>query len=282
MIRYQNDTLTLFESALFRTTTTVFHNEDLILLVDPNWLPQEVVEIRNYVKQLRDDRPFYLLFTHSDYDHIIAYEAFPDAQVIATQSLAETTEQAPILKQIRDFDESYYLTRDYSITYPKVDYQVRENGQSLLVGNTRLTFYLAPGHNADGMFTVIEPAGIWIVGDYWSNIEFPYVYHSFAEYRQTIGLLPTLAEKHAFQCLIPGHGDRTEEWEEVLRRQAESLAYLDQLEKCLRENSPFDLEVLWKQYDFPAGMLPFHQGNEKLMRKELGLQATTDIGSNDQ
>ena len=73
MIRFQHDDLLLFESALFRTTTTLFYNEDLLLLVDPNWLPGEVAEIRHWVQQLRGTRALYLLFTHSDYDHIIAY-----------------------------------------------------------------------------------------------------------------------------------------------------------------------------------------------------------------
>ncbi len=261
MIRFQHDDLLLFESALFRTTTTLFYNEDLLLLVDPNWLPGEVAEIRHWVQQLRGTRALYLLFTHSDYDHIIAYGAFPEAQVIATQALADNPDRASILQQIRDFDASYYLRRDYPITYPVVDVPVKADGQQLVLGNTRLTFYLAPGHNRDGLFTLLEPQGIWIVGDYWSNIEFPYVYHSFADYRRTIGRLAELRERHAFRMLIPGHGDVAVEWGEVEKRQTESLAYLDRLEDAVRNHRSFDLDSLWRRYDFPAGMLPFHRGN---------------------
>ncbi|MEL6866224.1 MAG: MBL fold metallo-hydrolase, partial [Bacteroidota bacterium] len=74
-IQYQSPLLCIFESALYRTTSTIIHTEDCILIVDPNWLPQEVAILQNYVEQLPQNLPQYLLFTHSDYDHIIAYHA---------------------------------------------------------------------------------------------------------------------------------------------------------------------------------------------------------------
>ena len=269
MIQLQNKNITIFESALFRTTSTVFHNEDLILVVDPTWLPAEVLAIRNFVNALKDDRPLYLLFTHSDYDHIIAAGAFEDAQTIASQAFIDNPLRDSILRQITDFDEGYYIKRDYPIVYPKVDLSIAQDGQQLQIGSTTLHFYLAPGHNADGIFTVIEPAGIWIVGDYLSNIEFPYIYESSMAYQRTLAKVDQLLLQHAFQLLIPGHGDFTTSKAELIRRQKESEDYILKLRNCILEGQRFDLEKLWSRYDFPAGMLPFHQGNEKLMRKEL-------------
>lgn len=79
--------ITIFESALYRTTSTVFHNDDLILIVDPNWLPGEVQAVRGHVDQIKKGYPLYLLFTHSDYDHIIAYRFVFDRYLLLAGNL---------------------------------------------------------------------------------------------------------------------------------------------------------------------------------------------------
>lgn len=269
MIQYQDPQVTVFESALFRTTSTLFHNEDFILLVDPTWLPHEVTAIQTAVKALPKHLPLYLLFTHSDYDHIIAAAVFPEAQTIASEAFVQQPDKASILRQIKEFDESYYVQRDYPIIYPEINHPISADGQQLIIGNTTLTFYQAPGHNSDGLFTVVEPAGLWIVGDYLSNIEFPYIYHSSAAYETTLAKVDTLFARHAFQLLISGHGDIAQTKEAVLQRKEESLNYIHQLRNCLQTGRTFEVSQLWGKYDFPAGMLPFHEGNVKLMRQEI-------------
>jgi hydroxyacylglutathione hydrolase len=57
----------------------------MVLIVDLNWLPNEVDDIRNYVDSVKGDRELYLLFTHGDFDHIIGYKAFPGAKIIGMQ-----------------------------------------------------------------------------------------------------------------------------------------------------------------------------------------------------
>ena len=84
MIQYKTPAVTVFESALYRTTSAVIQTPDMVLLADPNWLPHEVAAIQQHVAAIRGSRPLYLLFTHSDYDHILGYKAFPDAQAIVS------------------------------------------------------------------------------------------------------------------------------------------------------------------------------------------------------
>ncbi len=55
--------LVLFESALFRTVTTLVIGEQYLLLVDPNWLPDEVAHIADLVVPLTKGRECFLLFT---------------------------------------------------------------------------------------------------------------------------------------------------------------------------------------------------------------------------
>jgi len=146
MIQYKNNQITVFQSVLYMTTSTVVATDDLVLVVDPTWLPQEVIAIRNYVESIRGNRPVYLLFTHSDFDHILGYKAIRDATTIASKEFTEHPDKENVLEQIRSFDDRYYLQRDYHLEYPTIDYIVHEDGQKLVVGKTELTFYKAPGH----------------------------------------------------------------------------------------------------------------------------------------
>lgn len=267
-IQFQHPHLTVFESALFRTTTTVIETPELILVVDPNCLPHEIEFVQRHVKHIRGERPVFLLFTHSDWDHIIGYRAFDGARVIASQALADNPNAAKSLEDIRRFDDEYYISRPYLIEYPKVDIPVHSNGQTLEIGGTRLVFYLAPGHTADGLFTVVEPYGIWLAGDYLSNMEFPFVYHSFSEYLHTLSAASQILQSHSVRLLVPGHGDVTTEKTTMKTRIDESEQYLRKVIRAVSNDNDFDEEI-FKKYPFPLFLKKYHQENLALARKEF-------------
>lgn len=267
-IQYQDKHCIVFESALFRTTSTLIITPSFLLLVDPNWLPLEVAFIRQHLEQQSKGQPLYLLFTHSDYDHIIGWQAFPEAQVIASAAFVHNSSKTKIIEQINNFDDEYYIRRTYPIAYPKVDLIIAEAEQQLDIGDFRLSFYQAPGHNADGLFTFLAPLGIWIAGDYLSNIEFPYIYHSSHDYLNTLDKAQRILDNQSPQLLIPGHGDATTDHQEMQRRIKDSYRYLHQLQESVANNQPFDLEKLWQQYQFPKVMQGFHEANVELVRKE--------------
>lgn len=270
-IQFKNANITVFESALFRTTSTLIETADLLLLVDPNWLPSEIENIELAVRLKAGDKPFFLLFTHSDYDHIIGYRAFPTAQVIASQAFVDNQNKSKILQQINDWDDENYIQRPYPIEYPSVDFVVKADGQQLKIGDTALSFYLAPGHNIDGMFTIVEPLGVWIAGDYLSNIEFPYIYHSASAYEDTMSKVATILSNHAIKMLVTGHGDMAFEKSEILKRKEDALKYIENLRFALQNKAPFDFDKLMEAYHFPKIMRQFHDGNVALMKKEMGL-----------
>ena len=141
----------------------------------------------------------------------------------------------------------------------------------LKLGDQQFTFFLSPGHNRDGMFTLIEPLGILIAGDYLSNVEFPYIYHSIAEYQLTLTKAEQLIQDGRVKLLIPGHGDCTENVAEMRQRVEDSRRYISELMQAVKTQQPFPLERLWEQYDFPGIMTKFHEGNVALAKKELGL-----------
>lgn len=267
MIQYKNHQITVFQSALFCTTSTVIQTPDLILVVDPNWLAEEVEYIRRYVDKIKGNRPIFLLFTHSDYDHIIGWKAFPTAKVIASQAFVDSKDKEKNLEQIRVFDDEYYISRDYEIAYPTVDFPIEIEGQTLIFGQTILTFYSAKGHNADGIFTVVNN-DYWIAGDYYCEVEFPYIYHSSLEYEKTLAKTETILRKHQPKLLIPGHGTVATSSVEILKRKQDALNYIHELRDSIKTGKHFDLDNLWKYYKFPRIMKKFHLANVELMKKE--------------
>ncbi|MDF2922887.1 MAG: Zn-dependent hydrolase, glyoxylase [Paenibacillaceae bacterium] len=261
----------LFRSALYQTNAAVIRTGDMALIVDPCWLPQEVERIRRYVSEHCAQLPQYLLFTHSDYDHIIGCKAFPGARIIASRALADKTceEQEQILEQIRAFDDEYYLERDYPIDYPHVDEVVERDGQTCIVGNTELTFYLSPGHNSDGVFTVVEPLGILLAGDYLSDVEFPFIDWDSRMYEEALHKLDGILQAHPLHMIIPGHGAIIREMEEARRRKSKDLAYIQALRTLMAAGDSEGVDRLIDGCPFPRNLGKFHLSNRRQMEREL-------------
>jgi hydroxyacylglutathione hydrolase len=272
-ILYDSPQVRVFQSALFQTNSTVVTTDDLVLVVDPNWLPPEIAEIRQFVEtQSAGKKPVYLLFTHSDYDHIIGYHAFSDIaeSVIASNNFVENAVKETTLQQIRDFDDEYYIERNYPIEYPSVSHVVSHDGQTLTVGATELTFFNAVGHNPDGIFTVVN-GQYWIAGDYLCGVEFPYIYHSSMEYEKTLRKTDKILKAFDIQLLVSGHGAPTTDKAVILQRQKDAFEYIDAVRESIRDNLFFDFDayIQYKNYRFPRIMRKFHEGNLNLMRGEI-------------
>jgi hydroxyacylglutathione hydrolase len=277
-IIHQQKNVTVYQSAIYMTNSIVIETPELVLVVDPNWLPQEVEKLRHHADWVQGDRELYLLFTHSDYDHIIGYGAFPTPRVIASRQLQEQPEHSKesILEDIRQFDDDYYIVRPYPIAYPQVDIAIEEDGHVLEVGSTRMTFYLALGHTSDGLITVIDPGGIIIVGDYLSDIEFPYIYHSSTEYMNTLAKINSIINKHNPQLLIPGHGSVAENQVEMQRRRLASEHYIVNMRHAVIDNDQTAMDGLIADCPFPRNMRQYQESNRKLLLEELHLKRIND------
>ena len=273
-ILYKNSQICVFQSALFQTNATVINTADCIIVVDPNWLPHEIDEIKKHVVKC-GQKPVYLLFTHSDYDHIIGYGAFPEAVgVIASRAFVENPDKEKNLEQIRTFDDDYYIVRDYKIEYPTVTHIVEYDNQILEIGDTQIRFFLALGHNPDGIFTIIND--IWIAGDYLCSVEFPYIYHSSIEYEKTIQKTEKILSEHKIMVMVCGHGDivspkntKTNVETEILKRKKEMMNYIRLVRASINNpGKPFIFEEYIQRYNFPRIMKRFHDKNIELMRNE--------------
>lgn len=264
MIVYEDTAITIFQSALYQTNSLIYKTDAFLLLVDPNWLPGEVQLIRNYIDQHHSDKPIYLLFTHSDYDHIIGYGLFPEAKVIASAGFQDLSDKAKVIGEIHQFDQQHYIKRTYPISFPEVDILIENDGQMLEIEGERFTFYLSPGHTQDGIFTIIESKGIFIAGDYLSDLEFPFIYYSSDEYFETLKKVDAILEKHNITFLVPGHGNFINNNQaEILSRRDRDMKYIFDLKASILNNSPFPLAHCLSRFSFPDGLKAEHEKNLK-------------------
>ena len=268
-IQFQNDSITIFESALYQTTSTVIQHPNFVLIVDPNWLPIEIEAIQNFVKKIQNSRPIYLLFTHSDYDHIIGYQAFPNAKIIASKAFQEQPQKDKIIQQILDFDDENYITRSYPIEFPKVDIITSVDQEKIMIEGVEFVFYQALGHNDDGIFTIIPSLNIFLCGDYLCDVEFPFIYLSGLEYLETLKKADQIINQYELEFLIAGHGNFSKTKSEMLTRVNDSKKYIEDLIFSIKNNSTFDLDSFLEKYNYPKGMRSSHFKNIEILRNEL-------------
>ena len=273
MILYQHNHVTVFQSALYLTTSTVIETAHAILIVDPTWLPQEVSEIRRHVAQIRRGRSLYLLLTHSDWDHILAAGAFPDAHRIASRAFVDNADAHSIINQIVMFDDQWYLQRDYPVFYPEIEFVVDRDDTRIQQEDLCLRLFLAPGHTACSIFAVEESSGVLLAGDYLSDVEFPYIYHSSAFYEDSLSKITTLMKQKDLALLVPGHGHIAHTHVEINRRVEQSLRYIRTLRQFIRQHDQKAINRMIAQCPFPHVMSDYHQHNQQLMIRELALSS---------
>lgn len=261
MRQFENEQLTVFQSVLYQTTSAVIKTKEALIVTDPNWLPNEIAEIKAYIESIIEDRKLYIIYTHSDYDHIIAAGAFPNATTIASEAFVNRINKEEVLEQIRQFDAQYYIKRDYPIIYPQIDIVIKEDGQTLELQDITCSFYLSPGHTADGLFTVVEPFGILLAGDYLSNVEFPFI-EDYEAYLATIQKVQTIIADKEVGVVVPGHGTMTNNLDEIQKRIDESLLYLNNLAA-----GSINETELQKLYPFYKGLQEMHELNKKAVKK---------------
>ncbi|MEQ1747669.1 MAG: MBL fold metallo-hydrolase [Saprospiraceae bacterium] len=267
-ILFRDPNITIFQSALYQTNSTVVRTDDLVLVVDPAYLPDEVAAISEYVESIREERSVFLVFTHSDYDHIIGYKAIRADKVFMSETMAENPRRMAILEQMYDLDEQYYIKRRYPLEYPVPDFKVYRDAVQYRHLGTKMAFYLTPGHTADSMMVVVWQLGLCIAGDYLSNIEFPFINQSSVEYIKTLEKLPRIHDRNWFTRLIPGHGDPALTINDWLKRRTDSLAYIYALRESIAMGTPFDADELLARYNFPRSQRKEHEANVALLRSE--------------
>lgn len=205
-------------------------------IIGPNWavvidtlaLPEETLQIRDFIEQELKLPIRYVVNTHYHADHSWGNCYFPGATIIAhticrqllagigQTSLIEARKQNPALRRVKivlphlTFDDNYLILR---------------------VGKKNLTMFPLPGPCADNIGILVEEDRILFTGDAFMPL--PYIVDGNMD--DMIASLKKIG-KMGLENIVPGHGDI------ILRGEIEgavkeNLAYLSAIRKVVRRAS---------------------------------------------
>ncbi len=216
----------VFQSSMWQTNSVVYQNEAICIVVDPTYFPTEIRIIANTALKSRSFNK-YLIFTHSDFDHIVGYQYFNGFTLVGQEGFQRVDREAQII-QLTELDETYYVSRDKEFIFPEIQRCI-DTRTEIPLAHDELILEHAPGHTEDGLFLVSMAKKILIAGDYLSDLEFPFIYHSFAAYLATLQKFKDTVRELKIETVIPGHGDFATSQEEIYYRIDTDRVYIEEI-----------------------------------------------------
>lgn len=213
-------------------------------VVGPNWavvidtlaLPEETIEIRQFIEQELQMPVRYVINTHYHADHTWGNYLFPNATVVSSvlcrdlldtrgrESLEAAKKQGTSFRQVR-------------IVLPHLTFA--SGTLSLRVGKKTLSLMPLPGHSPDNLGVIVEEDRVLFAGDVFMPI--PYIVDGNAD---DMAFSLKQIGRMGLENVVQGHGDI------VLRGEVEgsvkdNLAYLSAIRRAVRKASrrkyPWDM-----------------------------------------
>jgi cyclase len=214
-------------------------------VVGPSWavvidtlaLPEETLEIRDFIEHDLQVPVRYVIDTHYHADHSWGNCLFPGAMVIAHSLCRQLLDQRgrESLENARKQSNAY---RQIKIVLPQLTFS--EGTLGLRVGKKTIILIPLPGHSPDNIGMLIEEDRVLFAGDVFMPL--PYIVDGDIE--DMISSLKKIA-KMGLENVVQGHGDI------VLRGEVEgsvkdNLNYLANLRKAVRKASrrKYPMDVL--------------------------------------
>jgi len=213
-------------------------------VVGPNWaividtlaLPEETLEIRQFIEQELQIPVRYVINTHYHADHTWGNYLFPNATILSSTLCRELidTKGRSSLKEAKKQGTTF---RQGRIVLPHLTFS--EGSMNLRIGKKTLTMVSFPGHSPDNIGVIVEEDRVMFAGDIFMPI--PYIVDGDAD-----EMVLSLKEigKMGLENIVQGHGDI------VLRGEVEisikdNLAYLSAIRRAVRKAArrkyPWDL-----------------------------------------
>jgi glyoxylase-like metal-dependent hydrolase (beta-lactamase superfamily II) len=214
-------------------------------VVGPSWavvidtlaLPEETLEIRDFIEQELQVPVRYVINTHYHADHAWGNCLFLGATILG-HSLAREwldTRGRASLENARRQSTAY---RQIRIVLPHITFS--EGTLSLRVGKKTLSLWPMPGHSADNLSVLVEEDRVLFAGDVFMPL--PYIVDGNID--DMVASLKKIG-KMGLENVVQGHGDI------VLRGEIdgalkENLAYLSAIRKAVRRAArrKYPLDIL--------------------------------------
>jgi len=213
-------------------------------VVGPNWaividtlaLPEETLEIRQFIEQELQIPVRYVINTHYHADHTWGNYLFPNATILSStlcRELIDTKGRA----SLEEAKKQGTTFRQGRIVLPHLTFS--EGSMNLRIGKKTLSMVSFPGHSPDNIGVIVEEDRVLFAGDVFMPI--PYIVDGDVE-----EMTQSLKEigKMGLENVVQGHGDI------VLRGEVEisikdNLAYLSAIRRAVRKGArrkyPWDL-----------------------------------------
>ncbi len=266
----------IFQSSVWQTNSSVILNEAANIIIDPCYFPVEIQVIADFVNRRRSFNK-YIIFTHSDFDHLAGYQYFKKAKLIGQEGIAACDREVQV-RQLEETDQTYFIKRKTPFVFPQLDLTFQTDYR-ISLKNDELVLIHAPGHTADSSFIISTGKRIMFAGDYLSDLEFPFVYFNTGAYLRSLELAAKLVRDLALEYVVPGHGEAALGTDEILARINTDREYLTNLVEearnllglGLREREIIEVlgSLKYKNEPIAEAIRKMHEENVKLVLQEL-------------
>ena len=201
-------------------------------IAGPQWavvidtlMPQETLEIREFIEQKLNLPIRYVINTHHHADHCWGNCFFPKATIIGHEICRQKLmDRAPAALEVASQDNPLY--KQLRIIPPTITF--REGSFNMKIGKKHLKLFPTPGHASDGIAALIEEDRILFAGDAFMPVPF-IVEGDLDQYIETTKLFASMG----LENIIQGHGDIILRGE-IEEKAKENITYLRAISKAVR------------------------------------------------
>jgi glyoxylase-like metal-dependent hydrolase (beta-lactamase superfamily II) len=221
-----SDNVYWFQSEVYaQVTAGAVTGPNWAVMIDTLALPEETLEMRDYIEMTVGVPVRYVINTHYHADHSWGNCFFPGAAVIA-HSLAREAMFDKGESSLDTVKKQYAAFKQVKLIPPNLTFS--SGSLTLRVGKKTLVMSPAPGHSADGISVLVEEDRVLFAGDAFMPL--PYMVDGDPEV-----ITATIKQmgKMGLENIIQGHGDiiLRGEIEEATRS---NLAYINAVRKGVR------------------------------------------------
>lgn len=193
----QRGTLFSFYEEKMNDTTICYmiNTPNYLFLFDTFVGPEAMQHVKNHLHtEGLDNKPMFIILTHSHWDHVWGNSAFPNATIIASHHCTREMKDKGE-KNLQKFGQ--FQAGPVELVYPTLTFE-----SNLSFPEEEIELYYTPGHSICSITGWDNQDKTLIVGD---NVEFPFPYLFHDQLPSYISTLETYLAKNP-KIIVPGHG----------------------------------------------------------------------------